>query len=101
MKEFKDFGIDIAESSVLSGEKIKIKKVLNERISVKKYKIVPSKFPEKGNGNCLYLQIMFEGKERVIFTGSTILMSSIERVSKDDFPFSTTIIEENEMYKFT
>lgn len=97
---FKDFGIT-SESVNLQGEKIKMNKVLNKPIKVHKYKIAPSKFCEKGNGKCLHLQIEIDNEMRVVFTGSTNLQELIEKVPKEKYPFTTTIVKNGEMYEFT
>ncbi len=100
MKDFKEFGIKAAQPGLV-GDKIKIAKILNRKITVHDFRIVPSKYPEKGNGKCLYLGIILEDKKQVVFTGSVGLMEVIEQVPKCEFPFTTTIIEENERYEFS
>ncbi len=100
MKKFNQFGIKPTEQG-FTGDKIKISRIINKPITVKNYKIVPSKFTEKGNGKCLYLHIQNGTVENVVFTGSAVLMEQIERVNKGDFPFETTIINNNDRYEFT
>ena len=58
MNDFKSFGIK-PQTKSFEGDKIKIDKVLNKLIVVEDYKIEPSKF-EKGNGKCLFLQIVVD-----------------------------------------
>lgn len=99
MKDFSELEIE-SDSDNLSGEKIKIKKIFNEPIIVKKFKIVKSKYEEKGNGKCLYLQIMHNGIERLLFTGSVALQESLQRIPEESFPFSAKIIEQNERFVF-
>ena len=96
MKSFKDFGIKTEDKGFV-GDKIKINKILNREIAVLAYKIGDSKY----NGKCLHLQIQLGDTKHVVFTGSKNLMESIVMVSKDDFPFKTTIVEENERFEFT
>lgn len=43
----------------------------------------------------------YSGKNHVLFNGSIYLMEMIEKVEKDKFPFTTTIVEENKRYEFT
>jgi hypothetical protein len=64
------------------------------------YKIVPSKFQDNGNGKCLNLHILNGGVENVVFTGSTVLMEQIEMVNKQDFPFTATIVNNNDRFEF-
>lgn len=99
MKQFSQFNIKPI-TKTFTGDKIKIDRVLNKRITVVTYKIEKSKF-EKGNGNRLCLQIEVDGTSRIIFTGSTILMDMIEQVPKTNFPFTTTIVRESERFEFT
>ncbi|MGN6478507.1 MAG: hypothetical protein ACTHKV_14880 [Flavipsychrobacter sp.] len=100
MKNFKDLGITI-ESKTMSGEKIKIERILNTDIIVHEYKIENSKFEGKGNGKCLYLQITYQKEKRVVFSGSGNLMEQIQKVKPTDFPFSTKIIKDNDALYFT
>lgn len=100
MINFKDLGIKVSAKG-FEGEKIKTERILNKQITVEAYKIVTSKFTEKGNGRCLHLQITIDGNKRVWFTGSANLMEVIEQVPKDKFPFQTTIVKENERFEFT
>lgn len=100
MKTFKDFGIKTDLQS-FTGEKIKISKILNKDIVVLDYKIEDSKYGN-GNNKCLFMQIEVDGIKRVLFTGSTVLIDTIQKVPKGDgFPFKTTIVQENERYEFS
>lgn len=85
----------------LTGDQIKISKILNRQITVEKFRIVPSKFHDKGNGKRLDIQIKFGDETRMVWTGSQTLMDQILKVPQDKFPFTTTIIEENERFQFT
>jgi hypothetical protein len=73
---------------------------LNKEITVHAYKIEKSKF-DRGNGKCLHLSIDFAGEAHVLFSGSGVLMQMIEKVPSDEFPFQTTIIQDNERFEFT
>lgn len=84
----------------MTGDKIKIDRILNREIIVHDFKIEKSKY-EKGNGRCLYLQIEVNQTKHVVFTGSAGLIDAIEQVPKSSFPFSTTIVRENERFEFT
>jgi uroporphyrinogen-III synthase len=100
MKDFKDFGIQ-SELRSFTGEKIRIDKILNRKIAVFEFKVGNSKFPEKGNGKCLTLQIGLGEEKRVVFTSGTSLINTLEQIPKDGFPFSTTIVKEDERLIFT
>ena len=100
MNEFKDFGIKTTSKSFV-GDKIKMSKILNKKIAVIDFKMSDSKYTDKGNGKCLQLQIEVSETKHVVFTGSAFLMETIEKIPKEKFPFTTTIVEENERYEFT
>lgn len=100
MKKFSELGIKL-ESQGFIGEKIRIDKVQNRQISIHDFKIRDSKFKDKGNGKCLYMQIEIDGIKRVLFTGSGALMELIEKIDKADFPFTATIIKENDRFEFS
>lgn len=100
MKSFKDLNVKPKESTSFKGDKIKISKVFNREIIVVDYKIKESKY-EKSNNNCLWLQIILNDNYHVLFTGSDYLIETIKQIKKEDLPFKTTIVEENERYEFT
>lgn len=99
MNNFNSFGIKPNQQG-LTGDKIKIDRILNREVIVHDYKIVDSKY-EKGNGKCLHLQIEVAGNMQVVFTGSAVLMEMIDRVPKSEIPFKTTIVREQERFEFT
>lgn len=77
--------------------------LFNREIIIHGYTIEDSKcYQEKGNGKCLYLQITFEGKRRIVFTSSITLQKGIlQRKFPDDFPISTTIVKRDKNFIFT
>ncbi|HEY3406441.1 MAG TPA: hypothetical protein VGK59_23800 [Ohtaekwangia sp.] len=98
MNNFSDF--DIKPKAIpFTGDKIKIKTLVNVQIKVIDFKIAPSK--KKEGTEYLTLQIERSGDKRVTFTGSSILIDQIRRVPTDKFPFTTTIKQINEYYEFT
>lgn len=102
LKRFKDFNIKPREKDALMGEKLKMDKILNREIMIEKYQIKPSRvFPDKGNGKYVEMQIIVDGLQRVVFNGSVFLMDALEQILPTDFPFTTTIVKENNCYLFT
>lgn len=99
MKQFKDFGIKPNLQS-LTGDKIKIDRILNKEITVCDYRLEDSKYGT-GNSKCLYMQIELDGAKRVIFSGSKVLIELIELVPKNEFPFKTIIIKDHDRFEFT
>lgn len=96
-KRFGDLGIKV-EVNTLTGEKIKIAKVIGKEILVKDFKVTDSKYEK--TTHCLTIQIEMHGENKVIFTGSTMLKNQIEQIKKEDFPFITTIEINNDTYQF-
>ena len=96
MKNFSEFGLKTSIQK-FTGEKIKITKILNKKITVHDYKMEDSKY----EGKCLFMQITHDEEKRVVFTGAKGLIEMIEQIPKGEFPFATTIIEEDERYLFT
>ncbi len=97
MNNFNDFNI-VTQVKKFIGDKIPIKKVLNQTISILDYKVEPSKLKE--GTECLHLQIEKSGEKRIIFTGSKNMIEQIKQVPGGKFPF-TTVIKENDYYEFT
>jgi hypothetical protein len=96
--EFKDFNITADnDKKRFKGDKIKPARLLNREIIIEDYEIKPS-IKQPGT-DCLHLQIRIGDTQYVSFTGAVLLMEFIKKVPK--LPFRTTIIEENDFYKFT
>ena len=96
IKNFQDLGIE-PEIKHFLGAKLKVSKVLNKEIKVIDYEIKPSNY----KGECLHMQIEIGTQKHVFFTGSSVLINTIKRITKSNLPFMTTIVEENEHYQFT
>lgn len=100
MNSFRDLNIQ-DEATAFTGAKVGIDVILNKEIIIHDYLIKESRYKEKGNGKCLYLQIELNGEKRVLFTGSGRLMQTIEKIDKSKLPIKTTIIKEFNSLKFT
>ena len=97
MKNFSDFNIKpVIENFV--GEKIATSKLLNKEIVVKDYKVLPSKFADRGDR--LDIQIEYKDEDRIVFTGGKYLIQTIQQIDKKDFPFKTKIIKNGEHLEF-
>src|SRR5690606_6615060 len=100
MKTFSELGVEPKHR--LSGEKMRIKHVLNKQITITAFSIDQSKFPTEGNGKRLTIQFVLDDEEYVIFTSSVVIEDQITKVNKDDFPFMATIVAlEPRGYKLT
>jgi hypothetical protein len=97
MKPFSDFNIKPTVKAFV-GDKIKIERVLNKLIEIHGFKINPSKI--EGKGMCLTLQIKVDGSDRILFTGGKVLQETIQQVPAENFPFTATIVKENERLEF-
>lgn len=100
MKLFSELGVKV-DAAPMTGEKIKINRVLNKEIEVVDFELNTSKFNQDKSRKCLKLQIRFEDELRVIFTGSSMLVNAIAKIDKQDLPFRTMIVETNGFYQFT
>ena len=98
MKKFSDLNIEVENASFI-GDKIRIDRLFNVEITVLDFKLDDSKVKE--NTKCLTLQIEKNGNPHVVFTGSTFLTAMIQKVPKDAFPFTTTIVKTNDHFEFT
>jgi len=95
---FADFKIATPVKKFI-GDKLKMKNIIGKKIVVNHYKIEPSKFPEKGDGQRLCMQFTLDGNNHIVFTSGTMLKEVIAQVPS--FPFETIIIEKNEILYFT
>jgi len=101
MKSFEQFNIKLTTKG-FEGDKIKMSKILNKVIIVYYYKIEDSKvYKDRGTCKCLQLQISINEIKHIIFTSSSGLIEMIQQVPEDGFPFETTIVQDNDRFKFT
>lgn len=96
MHKFSDF----ADVDVNVGDKIKIDDIVDKPIQVMSYRISDSKFRKPNCDKCLTLQIKYNGEDRVVFTGSSVLMRQVEQY-KDKLPFETVILKSDRFYTFS
>ena len=95
MKRFSDFA---QEPTAMTGEKVKMDDLLGKEIEVTGYKIGDSK--QKVGTKLLTLQFKLDGEERILFTGSNVLLEQVEKY-EDQLPFLATIKKVNKFYTFT
>ena len=98
MNSFKELGIAPTVKG-FTGDKIKIDRILNKQIIVHEFKIEDSKF--EGKGKRLDMQIEVDGAKRIVFTSGTSLIEVIKKIPVEKFPFSTTIVKNDERLEFT
>ena len=97
MKRFSDFA---TVNTTITGDKIKIEDVLGKEIEVIGYKMNESKYKKKDNDKVLTLQFRLNGEDKILFTGSNVLMDQVETY-KDELPFLAKIEKVNKFYTFT
>lgn len=88
------------EERPLEGCKAKLDGILNREITVLNYRIKESRFKKETSTRCLMLQFEAEGKQQIVFTGSSVLADQVERY-KDEIPFLTVIKKIDKYYTFT
>ena len=97
MRQFSELGIK-PETSGFSGDKIKVANVLNRQIIVNRYDVRPSQY--KQGKECLYLQLTLDNVNRVLFVGSATLINTLRQIPESAFPFTATIINDNNRLEF-
>ncbi len=103
VKKLTDLKIEIIEpeSNGYVGDFLPIEKILGKNFIIHKYKIIPSKFPESGNGLALWIQVTYRDELRVITTNSLPLQLTMKQVTEDMLPREANIIRgENKAFKF-
>jgi hypothetical protein len=100
MKKFSDLNI-VVPNTGFSGDKIKIHKVFNREIEIHDFKVEQSKFTDKDKPKptiLLTIQLKIDNEFRVVFCASSRLQRTLELIPKENFPFTTTIINDNQGY---
>lgn len=101
MNSFSAFKIRIRDRAFV-GDKIKISKIIGNEIVVHAFKIEDSKiFKDRGTGKCLHIQISINGEKHILFTSAGGLIDAIQQIPEDGFPFTTTIIKDEERILFS
>ncbi|MDR3208747.1 MAG: hypothetical protein LBT45_02760 [Rickettsiales bacterium] len=95
IQRFSDFAA--AESGPFPGEKISIEEILDKDVVVTDFAIRPSKIKKNEGEECLYLQLKVNGRNRMMITGSKVLMKQI-KAYQSHIPFSTRITRRNKKY---
>jgi len=86
-----------APKPAFQGEKLSMNQILNLEIKVHKYEVGPSNF----EGKRLTIQFELDGKLHIVFTASTVLLQTLERIPEDSFPFMTRIVRIDKRFQFT
>ncbi len=97
--KFSDLNIK-APKSKFTGDSISVHEIFGIEIIISDYEVEKSKFPEKGDGNRLSLQLKVDNKDRVLWSNSLVLRKMILDCPKDRLPVTATIIREGKRYIF-
>ena len=91
MENFSEF----ASENSFDGAKIKLENIMDKPLIVKDFRVTESKF----DGKCLKLQVEINGENRVVFTGSNVLIEQSQKY-KDHMPFSAKITMIDKYFSF-
>lgn len=94
MKKFSDFA---TEEKPMDGSKVRLDDILNKEIEIKAFKLANSRFSKNQSGKYATIQFVNEGELKVLFTGSDVLISQLEKY-ENELPFIATIIKINRYY---
>ena len=76
----------------MQGVKVEVDAILNKQITITDFEILTSdKF--KQGGKFAVIQAELDGK-KIIFNGSEAIANQLEKIRKEDLPFSTTVRKE-------
>ncbi len=104
MKKFSDFGIDVLKNSnIFQVPQISISDILNCEIEVLDFE---SGIKTEHGEDRYILKIRHDGQECKFFTNAKPIKDALGKISKNDFPFTTTIKMQkfgtnNKTYYFT
>ena len=89
MKKFSDFGINaLNNKNVFAVPVISIEEVINCEIEVLDFEANVK--TRHGDGRFI-VKVRFEGIERKFFTNAAPIKDALNQISKENFPFATTI----------
>lgn len=89
MKKFSDLGIPPQENNhIFQVPKISIEDILNMEIEILDFE--PDVKTKYGEGRYI-LKIRHEGIEQKFFTNASPIKNALDKVKKEDFPFTTII----------
>lgn len=97
IKEFGDFKL-VVKKKIFNGPKISTNDLHDKVMIVVDYEVGPSK--KVAGTLCTTIQIIFEEKNRVIFTSSMFLREDLEQLDENCFPFRAKMVKINDHLKF-
>ena len=94
MERFSDF----AEKRHFDGDKISLEEILNQEITIFRFRVQSSK--KREDSQYATIQIEVHGEKRIVFTGSSVIIEQLEKY-RDRMPFLTTIKRINKFFTLT
>lgn len=89
MKKFSDFGIDVeADHHIFPVQQVSITDLLNCEIEVLDYE---TGVKTQHGDNRYVVKVRQDGVECKFFTNSTLIKEALDKITKQNFPFTTTI----------
>lgn len=92
--KFSDFA---DEPQGLNGDKIKIDDAINKELVITAFRVDDSKYHRDEGKKYVGIQVLIDEQERVIFTGSAVLINQLEKY-QDKIPFVAVIKKVNKYY---
>ncbi len=97
--KFSDLNIKVPTTTFI-GDSISIHEIIGTEITICDYSVEKSKFPEKGDGNRLSLQLKVNKVDRLLWSNSLVLRAMILECPKDRLPVTATILKQGKRYIF-
>ncbi len=91
------FSVFARDKLPMVGDKVRLGEILNKDIVVTDYRIMKSK--HRDGGECLQLQILFDDRVCVVFSGSGVLIHQIQSAT-DEIPFAAQITKVDKYFSF-
>jgi hypothetical protein len=91
MKEFAELNKQEISTPTLDGEKSNITELIDKKIKIIAWKQINDRFSETG-GMVTIVQCEHEGKKKVFFTRSKVLLDQMKKLN-NDLPFAATIFK--------
>lgn len=98
--KFADLKIKAPKSTFL-GDSISIHEIIGTEVTICDYSVEKSKFPDKGDGQRLSLQLKVNNVDRLLWSNSLVLRAMILECPKDKLPVDATIVRKGKRYEFS
>lgn len=90
MKEFSEIEKQNAGTPALEGDKSNVTELMDKKVTVLGWKQIADKFAAVEGGMVTIVQVEHEGKKKVFFTRSKVLLDQLKK-NNDSLPFKATV----------